>query len=234
MDIDQYKGKTLDDSLIEQLKKHLSEKDSRIEAAEEKARKAVKESIDGRKTLKAERDEAFAKLGVETAEELSALPDAKGQADKVAQLDAVNKRLARERDEALKASNELKGQISAARLEKTVAEAVAKHDFLDHSVVSQLVKSSIKQEGEDFLADAGGKLMPIGDFVAELAKSKPFLVKPTGSGGGSGFTGGSGGAGGANPWAPKTFNVTEQMRIVRENPATAAQLKAAAAQSAAQ
>lgn len=44
----------------------------------------------------------------------------------------------------------------------------------------------------------------------------------------SAFVDGAGGGGGKNPWSKDSFNVTEQGRLMRENPARAKQLKAAA------
>lgn len=58
-----------------------------------------------------------------------------------------------------------------------------------------------------------------------LQESKPFLFK-TGQAGYSPVSGA--GSGALNPWQKETFNLTEQGRIFRENPAQAQELMAAA------
>lgn len=58
-----------------------------------------------------------------------------------------------------------------------------------------------------------------------LQESKPFLFKTSQTG----YTPVSGaGSGALNPWQKETFNLTEQGRIFRENPAQAQELMAAA------
>lgn len=227
MDLETLKDK-LDGETFGALKTYVAGILTKATDAEDKARLARKESEDGRKTLKANLATALEKLGIDSPDELDGLPDARGQADKAAQYETQIKRLTRERDEAIKASTDALGQITAAKRDKAIADAVAQHGFIDAESASVLIGARVKQEGDEFMFEADGKLLPIKDGAALLARSKPFLVKPAGVGAGSGFTGNGSGGGSANPWSPKSFNVTEQMRIKREDPARAEALKSAA------
>ncbi len=198
-DLDSLKGKTLDDKLFTDLQAAFADVTSRAETAEGKARAAQRESIDGRKQLKAERDAAFAKLGVESMEEIEALPDAKGQADAAKQAEAKAKKLERELADERAAHGEAKAAIARSRRESAIAKAVSKHGFIDSQDAADLLGLRVKEEGEElFYEGADGKRTSIDDAAAWLAKSKPHLVKPAGGdGGGSGA--GKGGKGSATP-----------------------------------
>ena len=81
MNLDDLKGKTLDDQTHAALVAHVAELQGQRDVARQ-------ESITHRKGLKAKVDElervtrtAFEKLGIDSAEELETLPDAKGQAE---------------------------------------------------------------------------------------------------------------------------------------------------------
>lgn len=63
--------------------------------------------------------------------------------------------------------------------------------------------------------------------VKELLDAKPFLAKANGSTG-SGAQTQTDAVEVDNPWSTKTWNLTEQMRIKKQNPSLAEQLKAAA------
>lgn len=232
MDIQSLKGKTLDDELVKQLAAHVESLATRAETAEGKARTAQKETIEGRKQLKAERDAAFDKLGVSTLDELQALPDAKGQADAVKQVEAQLKKLEREKLEAVTQLQEVQGKYAKDRLDLAIEKAIASQPFIDAEDARAVLERRLKAEGDDFLYETPeGKLVPLGDGAAFIAKTKTHLVRAPGQGkGGSGFkAGGQGGNAGPNPFAKATLNVTEQVRLSRENPEQAAALKAAAA-----
>lgn len=64
-------------------------------------------------------------------------------------------------------------------------------------------------------------------WLTEMQAKKPHWWGPSQGGGASGNRGG-GGSVGNNPWAKTTFNLTEQMRIEKENPSRAEQLRRAA------
>lgn len=187
MDLDKFKGKTLDDSLLNELKAGMDELTTRAETAEGKATKAQKESIDGRKQLKAERDAAFERLGVGSMDELDALPEAKGQAEALKQVEAKVKKLEKDLAEKDQAHQELNGKYAAERKQRAIAQAVAKHEFIDAEDASLHLERRIKEDGDELKFEtADGKLVPLADGAAWLAKTKPHLVKAAGAGGGSG------------------------------------------------
>lgn len=188
LDLDKFKGKTLDDALFTELQAGVTELTTRAETAEGKARTAQKESIDGRKAIKAERDAAFERLGVTTMEELQALPEAKGQADAVKQLEGQIKKLTKERDDLATENGEMKATTAKQAREAAISKAVSKHQFIDPEDAAALIGLRVKDENGELRFDAGdGKLVPLDDGAAWLAKSKPHLVKAAGGQGGSGY-----------------------------------------------
>lgn len=200
MDLDTLKDK-LDGATLDKLKSYVSEISTRAETAEEKARKAAKESIDGRKALKAERDAAFQKLGVETLDELEALPDARGQGEAAKQFEAQIKKLTRERDELKQAAEQATGQVKSMKRDTTLAQAIEGHKFKNPADVRVLLQSRVVEEGDELLFKTDdGKLVSLADGAAWFAKTRPDYVQPADAGGqGSGFKGGSGGSNGAKP-----------------------------------
>lgn len=194
MDIEALKGKQLDDATFTQLKTYVDD----IIGQRDTARN---ESINGRKTLKAENDalkafkaKALEKLGVDTDDDFEALPDAKGQADAVKQFEAKLKRAERERDEAKQAAEAAATALRGSRQKAVVAEALGKHEFVARDVVEAFVAPRLVWEGDEIMFKTDdGKLVAVSDGVAGLAKSRPELLKPTGTGGAGARTGGAGG-----------------------------------------
>lgn len=233
MDIDALKGKTLDDQLHEQLAAHVASLSARAETAEGKSRAAQKESIEGRKQLKAERDAAFEKLGVSTLDDIEALPDAKGQAAAVQQYEARLKKLEREKADAAAALQDVQGKYTKDRRDLAIEKAIASQPFIDAEDARAVLERRLKAEGDEYLYETPeGKLVPLSDGAAFIAKTKTHLVRAPAQGkGGSGFKpGGQGGNSGPNPFAKETYNLTEQVRLSRENPEQAAAFKAATTQ----
>lgn len=236
MDLDALKGKTIDDDLLGQLKAHVTSLSEARDAARSesiKGRKGKDETI----AKLTERVEAMAeRLGVDPDADLASLPDAKGQAEAARQYEMKLKRLERERDGAIQKHSELTQRLTTEKRNSLLATAAGKHGFIDASVAQTLAGARMVQEGEDFLFRTDdGKLVPVDEGFAWMAKSMPFLIKPAGGAGsapgGGGFTGVPGASGGQpqrNPFHPKTFNLTEQIAMRRENPQLADQLKAAA------
>ncbi len=203
MNLDKFKGKTLDGetlaALTEAISAHVSTFEERAVAAEDKARKAAKESIEGRKGKDEVIRKALEKLGIESAEELDNLPDAKGQADAMRQAETRLKRLERDLADKTKAFDELQGKYTGERRERAIAEAVAKHPFIDPDDARALIGGRVVQEGDDLLFNGpDGKAVPLADGVAWFAKTKTHLVRAQGNdGGGSGFKGSRQDGGGA-------------------------------------
>lgn len=239
LSLDKWKSK-IDSATLSEIAAAVEAETEALEAratkAEEKARTAAKESIDGRKGLKARLDRMAELLGVEPDADLDSLPDPKGQAEAAKQFEAKLKRAERELADERKALGELKSRYSAEKRERAIAELVSKHPFADADIARDVIAQRVREEGDELLfTGEGGKLMPLTDGVAALVKLKPSLLKAAGTEGGqsSGFKGGAGGTGSQpNPWAPKTLNITQQIALRKENPALADQLQAAAAQAA--
>lgn len=76
--------------------------------------------------------------------------------------------------------------------------------------------------------DESGNVIGVKEALEALVETKPWLKKAEAKPVGSGTN--PPGAGGAepNPWKKETFNLTQQAKILRENPALAARLKAEA------
>lgn len=72
-----------------------------------------------------------------------------------------------------------------------------------------------------------GKVTGLDEQVKTLQESKAFLFKPAASGGGYDPAGGQGNSG-VNPFAKETFNLTEQGKMFKDNPAQAKAMAAAA------
>lgn len=232
MNLDELKGQKLDEAAFAKLSDYVATLNTRAETAEGKARTAQKESIEGRKQLKAERDAAFEKLGVSTLEELDALPDGKGASDAAKQFEAKLKKLEREKAEALAALEDVQGKYVKDKRDLAIERAIASQPFIDAEDARALLERRMKTEGDDFLFETNeGKLVPLQDGAAFIAKTKAHLVKALGQGKtGSGTKPNelNGSAGMKNPWSKENFNLTEQVRLTKENPQAAAQLKSAA------
>lgn len=152
---------------------------------------ARNESITGRKGLKdklaaleAQQATLLEKLGLASAEELEGMPDVKGMADAARQLDARIKRAERERDEAKQQAEEVGKKWRHSLQRAAIADALSGHEFVARDIVETFVNQSLVWEGDDILFKTGdGKLVPVKDGVAGIAKTRPELLKPTGTGG---------------------------------------------------
>lgn len=86
-------------------------------------------------------------------------------------------------------------------------------------------------DGEDRY-NSDGKPMSVDGLVALMRASDDYGFAFEGdgaTGSGSRQTAGSGKATGPNPWSKRSWNLTQQMQITKQNPARAKQLEAAAA-----
>ena len=171
---------------------------------------ARQESITGRKTLKDDLAKAQAlaakameKLGVENADDLEALPDAKGQAEALKQYETKLKRAERERDDAIKAKTETDGKFRGTLQKAAIAEALGGHEFVARDLVETYVSQRLVWEGDElFFKSDDGKLIPPKDGVAGIAKTRPELLKPTGTGG-AGVRQSNAGSGGTGKTMPR-------------------------------
>lgn len=133
---------------------------------------------------------------------------------------------------------DLKKQIED--LQKANKEDAKKHaDELRELRLTNAIKLAVagKVHDEDMVAalfdrtklilSEEGKVAGLEEQLKSIKETKGFLFKAPGSGQGYDPAGGGGG-GTANPFAKDTFNLTEQGRLLRENPAQARELAAAA------
>lgn len=187
MDIENLKTK-LDEAEFDSLTQHIA-------ALTEKADKAVSESINGRKTIKAENErlktlnaQIMDKLGISDAEELDALPDLKGQADTAKQFEAKVKRLERELAERSEMLQKVSDARRADQQSALLAKAMQAHDWNDSEVVENFISSRITWEDEQpFYKLTDGSLKSLDEGVTLLANEKPALLKSRGAGG-SGYS----------------------------------------------
>ena len=165
---------------------------------------ARNESISGRKGLKTENEalkafkaKALEKLGLDSDDELDSMPDAKGAAEAAKQFEARVKRLERDLAEANKTRDEATGKYRSSLQRAAVADALGGHEFVARDIVESYVANRLTWEGDEvfFKAD-DGKLVSVKDGVAGVAKSRPELLKPTGTGGAGARQPGAGGAAG--------------------------------------
>lgn len=192
MDIEKLKDKLGDD--YQALADHVAELASQRDAAR-------KESIDGRKGLKAKVDELSAaqtrvleKLGIDSLDDLDSLPDGKGQAEAVKQFEAKLKRLERDLADATKARDEISSKHRSALLDASLEKALSGHEWIDRDIAAMLVKNGVTWEEDQAFFQADGKAVPLADGVKYIAQTKPHLLKSTGAGG-SGYQSSAGSTG---------------------------------------
>lgn len=196
MDLQALKGKTLDDTLLAQLVEHVDGLTAQRDAAR-------KESIEGRKGKDAkikeqsERISALSeRLGIEPDADLESLPDARGQAEAAKQVEAKLKRLERERQEFEQKYGELSSKYAQERQSMAIDKALSTQPFVDLDDARAVFSQRVKTEGDDLLFETPeGKLVPLADGAAWLAKTKTHLVRVEAAGGSGYRPGGGAGAG---------------------------------------
>ena len=230
MDISTLKDK-LDDATFTQLKTHIEDLTGQRDTARSESitgRKGLKEKL---ATLEQAQARLLEKLGLESLDEIDSLPDARGAAEAAKQYEAKVKRLERELATEREQREAAAKQIRDTQQRAAIAEALGGHEFLARDLVETFVSNRLTWEGDELLFKSDdGKLVAVKDGVAGIAAARPELLKPTGTGGAGvrATNAGSVGAGTKNPWARDTFNLTEQVRLTRENPQVAAQMRAVA------
>ncbi len=203
MNLDALKDKLGDETFAE-LKKYVEDLTGQRDAARQ-------ESVDGRKKLKAEveqlravKAQLFEKLGIDDDADIDTLPEIKGQAEAVKQVEAKLKRLEREKAEALTRADEVDAKWRSSRLDAALSKALAEHEFIDRDLVGSFVANGVQFEDDQIMYKAGEKLVPLEEGVKLLAQTKPSWLKATGARG-SGHTPGAGSAGGARTLSRAEF-----------------------------
>lgn len=117
-----------------------------------------------------------------------------------------------------------------AELEKTAANTQKEYALKDKLKEAGVLDADYiiyKQGGLDkFTFDKDGKPIGIDDVLKPMKESSPHLFKADKPGGYNPAGGGNPPA--SNPFAKESFNLTEQGRLLREDPTQARQLAAAA------
>lgn len=173
---------------------------------------ARQESISGRKGLrekltKLESDQAslMERLGIESLEDLQSLPDAKGAAEAAKQYEVKVKRLERQLQDLSAERDQISGKYRGSLQKAAIAEALAAHEFVARDIVETYVSQRLTWEGDDLLYKSDdGRMIPVKDGVAGIAKSRPELLKAVGTGG-AGVRSSNAGSGGAKTMTRADF-----------------------------
>lgn len=183
MDLETLK-EALGDEKFAALKTYVDDLTGQRDAARNESitgRKGLREKLTNLETAQAA---LLEKLGLDSLEDLESLPDAKGAAEAAKQYEAKTKRLERQLAEATAAREQADGKYRSSLQRAAVSEALGGHEFIARDLVESFVSTRLAWEGDDLLFKADdGRLVPIKDGVAGIAKTRPELLKPTGSGG---------------------------------------------------
>jgi myosin heavy subunit len=228
---------------IDKLAKTIDKERKRAKDAERDA-KSWADVGDSPDEVKAKLDQIEAKHA-EEIEKLQKLIDEKG--DSAGKIEKIKKELEKASQEAIsKKDQELKDMESTLRvhlMESAAKAAIAEEKGRVKPLLPYVLQklSFVKENGKydvrvldedgEVRLTKDGKDMGIRELVQELKADQDFsaLFEGTGTTGSGSNPKGSGGGGGApqkNPWAKDSLNLTEQMRLQRENPALANRLKA--------
>ncbi len=152
--------------------------------------------------------------------------EAKKYAPKLAELEVANGLLSKLMIEDAVVAEATKRGLRSTALQDLKARARACFRLVDG--VPRIFDGEILRLGADGVSPA-----TVEEWVGGLVSDAPHFFPSNAGGGAAGSsTGGvglsAGGAGGANPWAAKTRNLTEQMKLLKSDPGLAARLKALA------
>jgi hypothetical protein len=172
------------------------------------------------------------------------LESGEGDKDREAEIKRIREKLEGQHAKALEEKDEriqsLTGHVEQREIDQAISDALADAEIIPQT--REAVKALLKGRGPKVVWEDGdprgvftgelGDEIDVKTYVAAWAKTdeaKPFLPASGNQGSGSGNGRGPGGGHGqSNPWKNDTRNLTEQSRIVKENPALAKQLAAAA------
>lgn len=191
MDIDSLKEKLGDETFAE-LKAHLDDLGGKLKAVRKKADSETERAA----KLSDAQDALLEKLGVASIDDIESLPNAKGQAEAVAQFEAKMKKTERLLAEATAAREEISSKYKGSLQRAALAEAMAGHAFINKAVIESHVRDKLAWEGDDLMFKTDdGHLVSVNDGIAGFAKANPELIKAAGAGGAGVRQHGAGGAG---------------------------------------
>lgn len=225
-----------------------------VEGAADKAK--LDEFREGNLALKRERDDLKARFAGIDPEAVRKLADEKRQLEEAQQLKAGEfEKVLEARLKAVK--TDLEKQLAGVTGERDVLHARLATIQIDQAVVTEATKRGLRASalpditararntfrlvgGAPQAIEADGQTARVGrdgvtplsvaEWVDTQVSEAPHLFEANAGGGAAGN--GSGGAGGnrsgKNPFRKETWNLTEQMRLLKSDPGLAARLKAAA------
>lgn len=183
LDIEQLKD-ALGDEKFAALKSYVDDLTGQRDSARQESiagRKGLREKLAALETAQATMLE---KLGIDSVEEIDAMPDARGAAEAAKQYEAKLKRMERDLATAIQARDEAAGKYRNSMQRAAVADAMSAHEFVARDLVETYIGQRLTWEGDDLLFKTdGGSLVPLKDGVAGFAKTRPELLKPQGTGG---------------------------------------------------
>lgn len=145
----------------------------------------------------------------------------KGQQAQLSEQEKLKAELEAEKAKGSKATEAANQRMMKAELKLQAAAQGVPADRI--AAVMKLADTAALKVGDD------GEVVGAEEAIKACLKANPFLLAGIQGGANLGGNPGAGGkAGDVNPWKKETFNLTKQAQILRENPALAAQLKAAA------
>lgn len=217
MDIGKLRDKLGDETFAE-LERHIGDLTGQRDAARTESineRKRLKTDLEAAQALAAK---ALDKLGIDNADDLDTLPDAKGQGEALKQFETKLKRAERERDEARQAAETASGKYRGTLQRAAVAEALGGHKFVARDIVETYIGQRLVWEGDELMFKTeAGSLVSVKDGVAGVAKARPELLEPSGTGGAGVRQSNAGG--GAKTMPEAEFNAKppqEQSRLMAE------------------
>lgn len=158
------------------------------------------EKLEEVKTLKGQLDERDKQL--------------KDLAEKAKGNEELTKKIADLQEENKNAVKALEDKLKQQTFEFAVESAI--NGVKGKDVNPRAIKALLKMEN---LKIDGEKLIGFEEQITELKKSDAYLFDAGAAGGGANPPGGNKGS--KNPWKKESFNMTEQGRIITENPAQA-------------
>jgi hypothetical protein len=161
--------------------------------------------------------EAKKKLEADIQERDNQLEQLKNAAGNSEELKAQIEQLQAENQ---KAAEEWQAKMAQMQLDFAIEKALAAAKAKNQKAVKALLDlEKVKLDGE--------QLLGLEDQLKALQQSDPYLFGDSGKVG-SGTNPPGAGNTEVNPWKPETFNLTMQGKILREDPAKAARMKAEA------
>jgi len=144
-------------------------------------------------------------------------------------------KLAAAQKEATEAAAKLNAHLIRSAVSTAAVKEGARPAALD-DLIARANGALVVENGELVVKDAKGGTrynttgspMTVGEWMAEQAKTAEHLFEPNrgANSPGGNQQQGKGGPGGPNPWDPKTFNLTQQGILFKQNPAQARALAA--------